>query len=119
MSLNSGRTAQYKLTAQFLRHFCLHGDVNDARRAGANRLKNKQTESVQHIRTKCSTALHRHVDSFVNIARNKRSAAQQNTARDARVHLIHMSAPQPCGSVFRVHPPRLTSLEHGERMSRS
>ena len=41
MSLNSGRTAQYKQNAQFLRHFGLHGDVNDAHRAGANRLKKK------------------------------------------------------------------------------
>ena len=41
MSLNSGRTAQYKHGAHFLRHFGLHSDVNDAHRAGANRLKNK------------------------------------------------------------------------------
>ena len=27
MSLNSGRTAQYKQNEQFLRHFGLHGDV--------------------------------------------------------------------------------------------
>ena len=44
--MNSGRTAQYKHNAQFLRHFCLHGDVNDAHHAGANRLKtNKQTSA--------------------------------------------------------------------------
>ena len=41
MSLSSGRTAQYKHNAKFLRHFCLHGDVNDAHRAGANRLKKR------------------------------------------------------------------------------
>ena len=41
MSLNSGRTAQYKHNAQFLRHFGLHGDVNDAHRDGANCFKNK------------------------------------------------------------------------------
>ena len=43
---------------------------------------------------------------LANTARNKRSAAQHNTARDARVHLIHVSAPQPCGSVFRVSTGR-------------
>ena len=36
MSLNSGRTAQYKHNAQFLRHFCLHGDVNDASQKQTN-----------------------------------------------------------------------------------
>ena len=40
---NSGRTVQYKLNAQSLRLFGLHSDVNDAHRAGANRLQNKQT----------------------------------------------------------------------------
>ena len=39
---NSGRTVQYKLNAQSLRLFGLHSDVNDAHRAGANRLQNKQ-----------------------------------------------------------------------------
>ena len=39
---NSGRTVQYKLNAQSLRLFDLHSDVNDAHRAGANRLQNKQ-----------------------------------------------------------------------------
>ena len=43
MSLNSGRTVQYKHDAQSLRPFGLHGDVNDGHRAGANRLQNKQT----------------------------------------------------------------------------
>ena len=36
------RTVQYKLNAQSLRLFGLHRDVNDAHRAGANRLQNKQ-----------------------------------------------------------------------------
>ena len=48
---NSGRTVQYKLNAQSLRLFGLHSDVNDAHRAGANRLKNKQRErSVWRIK---------------------------------------------------------------------
>ena len=38
---SSGRTVQYKLNAQSLRLFGLHSDVNDAHRAGANRLQNK------------------------------------------------------------------------------
>ena len=40
---NSGRTVQHKLNAQSLRLFGLHSDVNDAHRAGANRLQNKTT----------------------------------------------------------------------------
>ena len=35
------RTVQYKLNAQSLRLFGFHRDVNDAHRAGANRLQNK------------------------------------------------------------------------------
>ena len=38
---NSGRTVQYKLNAQSLHLFGLHSDANDAHRAGANRLQNK------------------------------------------------------------------------------
>ena len=37
----SGRTVQYKLSAQSLRLFGLHSGVNDAHRAGASRLQNK------------------------------------------------------------------------------
>ena len=40
---STGRTVQCKLNAQCLRLFRLHGDVNDAHRAGANRLQNKKT----------------------------------------------------------------------------
>ena len=40
---STDRTVQYKLYAQSLRLFGLHSDVNDAHRAGANRLQNKQT----------------------------------------------------------------------------
>ena len=40
---STGGTVQHKLNAQSLRLFGLHGDVNDAHRAGANRLQNKQT----------------------------------------------------------------------------
>ena len=32
---------KYKLNAQYLRLFGVHSDVNDAHRAGANRLQNK------------------------------------------------------------------------------
>ena len=42
MSLNSGRTVQCKHVAQSLRLFGLHGDVNDAHRAGASRLQKKK-----------------------------------------------------------------------------
>ena len=40
---DTDRTVQYKLNAQSLRLFGLHRDVNDAHRASANRLQNKQT----------------------------------------------------------------------------
>ena len=38
---STDKTVQYKLNAQSLRLFGLHSDVNDAHRAGANRLQNK------------------------------------------------------------------------------
>ena len=41
------RTVQYKLNAQSLRLFGLHRDVNDAHRAGANRLQNKTKPRIQ------------------------------------------------------------------------
>ena len=40
------RTVQYKLNAQSLRLFGLHRDVNDAHRAGANRLQNKTNKAT-------------------------------------------------------------------------
>ena len=49
MSLNSGRTAQYKHNAQFLRHFCLHGEGKDAHRAGANRLNRRGGARHHHL----------------------------------------------------------------------
>ena len=49
---NSGRTVQYKLNAQSLRLFGLH-NVNDAHRAGANRLRNKQTKQIFFIFDDC------------------------------------------------------------------
>ena len=39
------RTVQYKLNAQSLRLFGIHRDVNDAHRAGANRLQNKKNKT--------------------------------------------------------------------------
>ena len=44
------RTVQYKLNAQSLRLFGLHRDVNDAHRAGANRLQNKTNVSERNVR---------------------------------------------------------------------
>ena len=43
---NSDRTVQYKLNAQSLRLFGLHSDMNDAHRAGANRLQNKNNKQL-------------------------------------------------------------------------
>ena len=40
--VNTDRTLQFKLNAQFLRLFGVHSDVNDAHRAGANRLKKQK-----------------------------------------------------------------------------
>ena len=42
------RTVQYKLNAQSLRLFRLQRDVNDAHRAGANRLQNKSKHDTRH-----------------------------------------------------------------------
>ena len=44
---STDRTVQYKLNAQSLRLFGLHRDVNDAHRAGANRLQNKTNSWVR------------------------------------------------------------------------
>ena len=52
---------------------------------------------VLHCTALHCTALH---CTALHSARNKRSVAQQNAARDARVRLIHMSAAQPRGSFF-------------------
>ena len=41
------RTVQYKLNAQSLRLFGLHRDVNDAHRAGANRLQKRKTNWIE------------------------------------------------------------------------
>ena len=43
---STDRTVQYKLNAQSLRLFGLHRDVNDAHRACANRLQNKQKKTT-------------------------------------------------------------------------
>ena len=48
---------QYSLHAQFLRPFSLHDDVNDAHRAGANRLQNKQTDSSLWFRSRLQDCL--------------------------------------------------------------
>ena len=57
-----------------------------------------QPHAVSH--TFIHSYIHTFIHSYIHTERNKRSAAQQNTARDARVHLIHKSAPQPRGSLF-------------------
>ena len=44
------RTVQYKLNAQSLRLFGLHRDVNDAHRAGANRLQKKKNNGSSWAR---------------------------------------------------------------------
>ena len=43
---------KYKLNAQFLRLFDVHSDVNDAHRAGANRLQTKQNQLIWFIAPK-------------------------------------------------------------------
>ena len=44
---STDRTVQYKLNAQSLRLSGLHWDVNDAHRAGANRLQKKKKQQTQ------------------------------------------------------------------------
>ena len=41
---------KYKLNAQYLRLFGVHSDVNDAHRAGANRLQNKNKSKMLVIK---------------------------------------------------------------------
>ena len=53
------------------------------------------SKNIKSTATTCT-----YIHTYIHTARNKRSAAQQNTARDARVHLIHMSAPQPRGALY-------------------
>ena len=50
------RTVQYKLNAQSLRLFGLHRDVNDAHRAGENRLQNKTNKFGMWVRTRNNSA---------------------------------------------------------------
>ena len=47
---STDRTVQYKLNAQSLRLFGLRSDVNDAHRAGANRLQNKKQNQRRQCR---------------------------------------------------------------------
>ena len=54
----SGKTVQYKLNACSLRLFGLPSDVNDAHRAGANRLQHKQTDGCVGCQRQCRRALH-------------------------------------------------------------
>ena len=55
----TGRTVHYKLNAQSLRLFGLHRDVNDAHRAGANRLQNKNKKQFQcrHLQKKPNSTI--------------------------------------------------------------
>ena len=62
---HSGSAVQYKLHAQFLRLFSLHDDVNDAHRAGANRLQNKQTTSTVFSNPNFQCKTWEHLDSKI------------------------------------------------------
>ena len=53
--VNTDRTLQFKLNAQFLRLFGVHSDVNDAHRAGANRLNKNKTKTIDA--TSCPSCL--------------------------------------------------------------
>ena len=55
---STDRTAQDKLNAQSLRLFGLHRDVNDAHRAGVNRLQNQQN---MHAQAHAPTPTHFHI----------------------------------------------------------
>ena len=61
--VNSGRTVQYKLNAQSLRLFGLHSDVNDAHRAGANRLQNNKHS---YIHSFIHSYIHPYIHSFIH-----------------------------------------------------
>ena len=73
------RTMQYKLNVQSLRLFGLHWDVNDAHRAGANRLQNKNKRAddpgfrLKRLRSRtrpcCATFLLRPLPNAHSISR--------------------------------------------------
>ena len=71
---SSDRTAQYKLNAQSLRLFGLHRNVNDAHRAGANRLQTKRTNLfvVLFLRKPCSPCTRGHGLTFAHVGEEKK-----------------------------------------------
>ena len=91
---STGRTVQYKLNAQSLRLFGLHWDVNDAHRAGANRLQ-KQSNIFSKKKKK--------TQKFENIGKyktNARSLARSPSppspkASERTVRSLAHSAPTP------------------------
>ena len=52
------------------------------------------------VHTYIHTYIHTNIHTYIHTARSKRSVAQQSTASDARVHMVHLSAPQPRGPFF-------------------
>ena len=78
--------AQYKVHAQFLRLFSLHDDVNDAHRAGANRLQNKQTrrENIEMVKWigKFSLLLKRLRDAWMDLLPTSSVTTEQVTTHE-------------------------------------
>ena len=101
LSLNSGKTEKYKDNAQSLRLFGLHDDVNDAHRAGANRLQtNKQTKRERESKgpndfckqIHLSHAIFEHVQSF----HRSLCAAHMPSSRDTRSSRHWLIVCPPC-----------------------
>ena len=102
---NSGRTVQYKLNAQSLRLFGLHSDLNDAHRAGANRLQNKTTKLLTDVTRMASASPHW---SFMNM---------QEAGEIATRNLVTCISHQLSSTSLRT--PSDTHLELAPRLSSS
>ena len=125
------RTVQYKLNAQSLRLFGLHRDVNDAHRAGANRLQNKfsriskVTKSVPRAReaptagesAKCA----RHSRGEDALTKGKgHEGSMKTTAKDGKLHNSRLQQTQDRGTgrtEASEHLKALTCGEHGKTLA--
>ena len=74
---NLDRTGQYKLNAQSLRPFGLHSDVNDAHRAGASRLQNKNKRKTRRT----TSSLERLFSAVQTANKSTKRARMQATIR--------------------------------------
>ena len=103
------RTVQYKLNAQSLRLFGLHRDVNDAHRAGANRLQNKtkrphrkqRARKTQELLANCRDWWNTQVASFPAV---RRVETGEHHLRDCMARKRHKSLSRFVRRCYRMNP---------------